>query len=70
MACEVLCCEVNALIDVVVEGRGGAYLDTLFSVVTRGAPSPDRLAGYFEFNRAAMEFAFQSLHLASPRVEP
>jgi hypothetical protein len=36
------------MIDLLVEARGGALLDQLFSVVTASAPVTNRLAGYFE----------------------
>lgn len=48
MSCEVLCCEVNSLIDAVVEAKGGALMEQLFSVITSPKPASDRLAGYFE----------------------
>ena len=48
MSCEVLCCEVNSLIDAVVEAKGGALMEQLFSVITSPEPASDRLAGYFE----------------------
>jgi hypothetical protein len=48
MSCEVLCCEVGTMIDLLVEAKDGALMDQLFSVVTASTPATHRLAGYFE----------------------
>jgi len=48
MACEVLCCEVSTMIDVIVEARNGELMNKLFSIVTCENLIQNRLAGYFE----------------------
>jgi hypothetical protein len=48
MACEVLCCEVPAMVDMVVEARDGLLLERLFGLIASPNPVPYRLAGYFE----------------------
>ena len=48
MACEVLCCEVSAVLNTLAEEKDGALLEQLFAVVTAQVPASHRLAGYFE----------------------
>jgi hypothetical protein len=48
MACEVICCEVSSMIDIIVEAKNGVLLNKLFSMVTSEKLIENRLAGYFE----------------------
>lgn len=48
MACEVICCEVTAMIDIIVEAKNGELMNRLFSMITREELIQNRLAGYFE----------------------
>jgi serine/threonine-protein phosphatase 6 regulatory subunit 3 len=48
MACELFCCEVQKILDILVEGGDGKYLKLLFSLLDNEAPLDHYLAGYFE----------------------
>lgn len=48
MACELFCCEVQKVLDILVEGQDGKFLSMLFSLLDNEAPLDHYLAGYFE----------------------
>lgn len=48
MSCEVLCCEVPEIMDVIVEHDNGRFLDQLFAILEPDTPINHYLAGYFE----------------------
>lgn len=48
MACELFCCEIQKMLDVLVENQEGKLLGMLFSLLDNDAPLDHYLAGYFE----------------------
>ncbi len=48
MACEVLCCEVDHVLDALVAMRDGQMIDRIFSLLDAEEDLDDRLSGYFE----------------------
>ena len=48
MSCEVFCCEINEILQVLVEASDGKYLTLLFSFLDLEPPLDHHLAGYFE----------------------
>lgn len=48
MACELFCCEIQKILDILVEGQDGQFLTMLFSLLDNEAPLDHYLAGYFE----------------------
>jgi hypothetical protein len=48
MSCEVFCCEVPRLLELLVDDFDGKYLTKLFSLLEQESPLDHYLAGYFE----------------------
>ena len=48
IACELFCCEVQKILDILVESQDGKFLQYLFSLLDHDAPLDHYLAGYFE----------------------
>ena len=48
MSCELFCCEVEKVLDILVESQNGKFLNKLFSLLDNDSPLDHYLAGYFE----------------------
>ena len=73
MACEVLCCDVSDIIDMLAIGsfEGTLHLEALLSIAKTKGPVEPRLAGYFEKVRragGATRCGFAILRFVSPEV--
>jgi hypothetical protein len=48
VACEVICCEVDAIVDNLTSLRDGYFIEQLFSILDVESELDDHLSGYFE----------------------
>lgn len=48
MSCELFCCEIPKILDILVEEQDGRLLHSLFSLLDHSSPLDHYLAGYFE----------------------
>jgi serine/threonine-protein phosphatase 6 regulatory subunit 3 len=61
MACELFCCEIQKILDILVEHQDGKFLTMLFSLLEHEAPLDHYLAGYFE---KVLEMLFRRMTMA------
>eukprot|EP01038_Epipyxis_sp_PR26KG_P014748 gene14748-19824_t len=64
MSCEVICCEVPAILNAITEEYDGRYLDKLFSLLTVNPKLDNYLAGYFE---KILEMLFRNMTVSMMR---
>ena len=64
MSCEVFCCEIPEILQVLVHGEGGGLMKQLFKFLELEAPIDNHLAGYFE---KVLEMLFR--HMTVPVMQ-